>query len=238
MISKSGLKGRLVVAVFSVVFLWANAVTAAEAPATFSKAKKVIQKEVYYDHPETFYCGCDYQSELKEGSKTKTKLTPNWQSCGYTPRKNAKRAARIEWEHVMPAWEFGHQLQCWQDGGRKNCRKDPTFRRMEADLMNLVPAIGEVNGDRSNFRFNMLSGEPRVYGTCDVEIDFKQRVAEPAPHIRGDVARIYFYMSDKYGIKLSRKQKQLFQAWAKQDPVDEWEAERKRRIEILMGVSP
>jgi len=47
--------------------------------------------------------------------------------------------------HVVPAWEFGHQLQCWQDGGRKNCGKNnPQFKKMEADLHNLVPAVGAV----------------------------------------------------------------------------------------------
>ena len=38
---------------------------------------------------------------------------------------------------------------------------------MEADLHNLVPAIGEINGDRSNFTFEHIDGEERVYGACD-----------------------------------------------------------------------
>jgi len=39
-------------------------------------------------------------------------------SCGMVPRKRPKRAARVEWEHVMPAWEMGHQLQCWHRQGK------------------------------------------------------------------------------------------------------------------------
>ena len=47
--------------------------------------------------------------------------------------------------------------QCWQEGGRKNCIKtDAVFKKMEADLYNLKPAIGEVNGDRSNYQFAVL----------------------------------------------------------------------------------
>ena len=46
-------------------------------------------------------------------------------------------ASRVEWEHVVPAWQFGHQRQCWQDGGRKNCAKDPVYRKMESDMHNL-----------------------------------------------------------------------------------------------------
>jgi len=200
------------------------------ADPSFSKSKKILAKQIYADHQVSFYCGCDYSLKNKPGSSRKH-LTPNWESCGYTPRKQAKRAARIEWEHLVPAWEFGHQLQCWQEGGRKACRKDARFKKMEADMYNLVPAIGEVNGDRSNYRYGMIAGERRVYGACDVEVDFKSRIVEPAPHIRGDIARTYFYMSEKYGIRISKKQRKLFDAWAKSDPVDDWEIERSRRIE-------
>ncbi len=132
----------------------------------------------------------------------------------------------MEWEHVVPAWWLGHQLQCWQDGGRPNCRKtDKTFRLAEADVRNLVPAIGEVNGDRSNFRFGMLEGEAKQYSKCDFEVDCKARVAEPRPEVRGDIARTYIYMADKYKIRLSMQQRRLFDTWSKQDPIDSWERE-------------
>ena len=200
----------------------------AAPPQSFSQAKR-IASGLYADNQTTFYCGCDYH-------KIDGKLRVDLASCGYQVRKQPRRAARVEWEHVVPAWWLGHQRQCWQDGGRKNCsRNDPVFRIAEADLMNLVPAIGEVNGDRSNYRFGMIEGEPRAYGACDVEIDFRGRVAEPAPHIRGDIARIYFYMSDKYGIRLSKQQRRLFEVWHRQDPVDEWEKERARRIVQITG---
>jgi deoxyribonuclease I len=198
----------------------------AEPPQSFTQAKK-IATEVYADHQTSFYCGCSYTSQQK-------KLIPDLQSCGYKPRKEPKRASRIEWEHVVPAWTFGHQLQCWQEGGRRNCRKtSEKFRQMEADLMNLVPAIGEINGNRSNYSFAMLEGEPRVYGACNFEVDFKARKVEPAPEVRGDIARIYWYMRDEYGLKISDKQQKLFEVWSKLDPVDEWETERKDRIELI-----
>lgn len=199
------------------------------AADNFSAAKKDAIK-VYKGQETSFYCGCDYKYQGK-------KLVPDWESCGYQPRKNAERGSRIEWEHVVPAWHFGHQLQCWQNGGRKNCAdNDPKFAAMEADLMNLVPAVGELNGDRSNFKFGMIAGEPRAYGQCDFEVDFKGKTAEPAENVRGDIARIYFYMRDTYGLQISRQQNQLLEAWSRQDPEDDWERERKRRIEKLQGV--
>ncbi|WP_417532533.1 endonuclease [Marinobacterium stanieri] len=208
----------------------------ADTPSSFYSAKKILAKEVYQNSDRvTFYCGCQYSEQAVPNKPGRTRLTPAADSCGLKPRKNANRSGRIEWEHVMPAWEFGHQLQCWQEGGRKNCRKDPVFKRMEADLYNLVPAVGELNGDRSNYRFGMIAGEPRAYGQCDFEVDFKARVAEPPEQVRGDIARTYFYMAERYGVRLSRKQEQLFTAWSSLDPVDEAERARARRIQAIQG---
>lgn len=202
----------------------------ADRPASFYSAKKVLNEKIYTGNQVSFYCGCSYGEAPVPGKPDRTRLTPDASSCGLKPRKNANRAGRIEWEHVVPAWEFGHQLQCWQEGGRKACKKDPQFKAMESDMMNLVPAVGELNGDRSNFRYGMIGGEAGAYGRCDFKVDFKQRVAEPRPEVRGDIARTYFYMEKTYGLKISRKQRQLFEAWDKQDPVDAWEQERARRI--------
>lgn len=106
---------------------------------------------------------------------------------------------------------------------------------MESDLYNLVPAIGEVNGRRSNYSMAIIPGEAREFGACDVEI--AGRKIEPRPEIRGDVARIYFYMAKAYpgrGI-ISRKNRKLFAAWDKADPVDEWECKRAKMIARVQG---
>jgi len=183
---------------------------------SFSTAKKHLISQVD-NKTKTIYCGCSIKKEGK-------KLTPITNECGYKPRleltrsgKVNVRAKRIEWEHIVPAWEFGHQLQCWQNGGRKNCIKmNEKFKKMESDINNLAPAIGEINGDRSNYRFGMLSDTPKRYGSCDVKIDFKQRVIEPPVKARKRIAEAYFYMQKTYGLRLSKKQKQLFNVWLKQ----------------------
>lgn len=208
----------------------------ASSPSSFSTAKKILDRRIYTGVDRvSFYCGCTYALAPNPNRPDRKRLTPDAGSCGLQARKNADRAGRIEWEHVVPAWEFGHQLLCWQQGGRKACRKDPKFRMMEADLMNLVPAVGELNGDRSNFRYGMVAGEPRKYGACDFEVDFKQRVAEPPEQVRGDIARIYFYMADKYGLKIGRKQRQLFESWNRTDPVDAAERARRARIDAILA---
>ena len=209
-----------------------------ESGNSFRKAKKELAK-MYVDHRTTFYAGCEF------GKKGHVE----GEMCGYKPRKNEKRGKKIEWEHVVPAWAFGHALQCWQDKvcsnskgklykGRKCCgKRDATFRAMESDMHNLVPAIGELNGDRSNFRYGMISGESRKYGVVDFEVDFKQRVAEPAEAVRGDIARTYFYMEKTYGLNVGKKQRRLFAIWDRSDPVDAWERERSRRIALIQGNS-
>lgn len=198
------------------------------APTNFDQAKKLAQR-IHAPEAKSFYCDCDIRWQGSKG-------IPDLAGCGYQVRKNGPRASRIEWEHVMPAHHFGHQRQCWQNGGRKNCVKtDEVFRLMEADLYNLVPAIGEVNGDRSNFRFGVLPATEAKHGACPVKVDFKQQVFEPAPKVRGDIARIYFYMADKYNLNLSRAQQQLFIAWHKQDPVTTQEHQLNQRISQHMG---
>ncbi|WP_421867025.1 endonuclease [Motiliproteus sp.] len=219
---RSPLLFSLIIAIFVPVTL-----NAAEHPSSFAKAKR-LAAQIYADQPVSFYCGCAIEKQGK-------KLKPDLASCGYQVRKQPRRANRIEWEHLMPAYHFGHQRQCWQQGGRKNCKKDPEFRKMEADLHNLVPAIGEVNGDRSNFRFNLLDTDRGNYGACEIKIDFKQRVAEPPLHSRGAIARTYLYMRDQYALRLSKSQTRLMQSWDRQHPVTDWECRRNDRITRIQG---
>lgn len=189
---------------------------------------KAYAAQINADAPADFYCGCKISWHGKKG-------IPDLSSCGYSVRKNANRAERIEWEHVMPAWEFGHQRQCWQNGGRKSCSKDADYRRIESDLHNLQPAIGEVNGDRNNFQYSQWNGGEQQYGQCSMKVDFKQKLAQPPERARGAIARTYFYMRDQYHLRLSRQQTQLFTAWDKQYPVTQWECERDNRIAKIQG---
>jgi deoxyribonuclease I len=155
----------------------------------------------------------------------------------------------LEWEHVVPAAFFGQQRACWRtrhdkcvksDGtqykGRACCgRVDRTFKRIEADLHNLTPAVGELNGDRSNKPYGMVAGEPRLYGACNFEVGGKPSVTEPRDEVRGDDARIWLYMNATYKIRITTAQRDMFEAWSKVDPVDQWERLRDRRIEAVQG---
>nr|WP_223651997.1 endonuclease [Halopseudomonas nanhaiensis] len=202
------------------------------APASFEAAKVLARQQVWHDRNQTgsFYCGCDWEWAGRSGGRV------NLESCGYVIRAQVNRAVRIEWEHIVPASLFGQQRLCWQQGGRPNCKRvDPLFNLMEADLHNLAPAIGEANADRSNYRFAMLPDTPYNHGQCPIKISFIQRAVEPRDEIKGLIARVYFYMHDRYDLRLSRQQEQLLMAWNLRYPPDAWELERDRRITAIMG---
>lgn len=207
----------------------------ADAPATFTAAKVAAKQKIFFDQAQSvdgeLYCGCKWQWTGKSGGRIDSA------SCGYEARKQQTRADRIEWEHIVPAWVFGHQRQCWQNGGRKNCvADDPAFLSMEADLFNLYPSVGEVNGDRSNFQYGMVRDKPQ-YGACTTRVDFSGRVAEPRDEVKGLVARSTFYMYDRYGLAMSRQQQLLLMAWDRQHPVTASEIRREKRTAAVMGHS-
>ena len=95
------------------------------------------------------------------------------------------------------------------------------YRRMQADMYNLYPAIGSVNAVRSNKNFQMLGPDvPSAFGSCPMKISGNK--VEPPERARGQIARSSLYMADSYSehYRLSRQQQQLMQAWARQYPVD------------------
>ena len=86
--------------------------------------------------------------------------------------EHQKRAKRVEWEHVVPAENFGRFFSEWRDGspecvdskgrsfkGRKCAEKaSREYRFMQADLYNLYPAIGAVNANTLQFQLPDASG--------------------------------------------------------------------------------
>lgn len=114
---------------------------------SFNKAKKLLESNVYHDHRITLYCGASFDD--------KKKITP---PLGFTTTKHVKRSMKIEWEHVVPAENFGRTFEEWREGnkvcvdskgksfkGRKCAEKVNTeYRYMQADMHNLFPAIGQI----------------------------------------------------------------------------------------------
>lgn len=213
--------------------IWAEGFFTAPVGSTmsFAQAKRFLRTDVYAPGQREYYCGCEI-TQVGNGWGV------DWASCGYVPRKNALRASRIEWEHIVPAYDFGRQLQCWQQGGRKQCEAtDPQFVRMEGDPHNLIPVVGEVNGDRGNLKYGMVGVDDGYgYGQCGSRVDFAAKRFMPRAETRGLIARVMFYFRDRYGLALSAQSDQLYSAWNMAYPVDQRECRNNLLIGARTGV--
>jgi deoxyribonuclease-1 len=201
-----------------------------------------IAAKLHAENPLTIYCGCRYEGKLVDIG-----------SCGYRPRRGGKKAAtQLNWEHVVPAENFGRSFVEWREGvpacrrkgkmrkGRKCAERNPEFNHMEGDLYNLWPEIAELNQLRKNFNMAALGGAVGnaaydSFGGCQAVI--KDRKFEPMDRAKGIVARTYMYMDQAYpgrGI-ISDKNEKLFELWDKQFPVTSWECKLAKKIRAAQG---
>ncbi|MDO5531895.1 endonuclease [Sutterella sp.] len=204
---------------------------------SFNQAKKLLERQVYMDHRVTFYCRATFDAK-------KNIDLP----AGFVTPEHAKRAKRVEWEHVVPAENFGRFFTEWREGdpvcvdnrgnrfkGRKCAEKANTeYRYMQSDMYNLYPAIGAVNAMRLNYNYAMLPDVKPTFGTCPMKVSGNR--AEPPEYTRGAIARTTLYMADAYPkYRISRQQRQLMEAWSKMYAPDAWECTRAKRIQKIQG---
>lgn len=204
---------------------------------TFETAKKHAN-EIFSFNPVTVYCPCKYSGEKVD-----------LDGCGYDIYKDPERAYRLEWEHIVPAENFGESFAewrtpCFNSNGkklprRKCAEKNDDFKHMEADLYNLWPISGELNNMRSNLSFGEIGDSDQfiTFGKCAARVSKNTRRFMPMNEYKGIVARTYFYMDasyPKHGI-LSDQRRKLFEAWDKKYPVSDWECQRNDLIEEIQG---
>ncbi|MEI6898156.1 MAG: endonuclease [Psychromonas sp.] len=197
----------------------------------------MLENAVYLERSEriTLYCEASFD-------RAKKITFPS----GFITTKYKKRANKVEWEHVVPAENFGRNFIAWREGdercingkgktfkGRRCAEKvNQQYRLIQSDMYNLYPTIGAVNARRSNYNFVMLNNEESSFGSCLMKIS--ARKAEPPKNARGMIARSYLYMHQSYQkYSMSRPQLQLMNAWNKQFPVSQWECLRGQRIAEL-----
>ena len=211
------------------------------AAGSWEKAKNDVADKVYKQIGNTFYCGCLYESHNdRDGSATIVNFNDcyNWRSHGYM-----SAACALNWEHVVPVsltpvsdrdcWKTPKVFSndCKNKNGRKCCEThDEEAKRIIFDPHNLVPAVGQINQLRRDYRYAEVENGS-TFGKCP--ISYKKGEFEPPDCKKGDVARIWFYMRDSYGVEIKPEQERMFQNWAESDPVSPWEQERERRIFAL-----
>lgn len=159
--------------------------------------------------------------------------------CGKNATKNATNNEEFNIEHVYPASWMKKAGDC-VGSSRKKCREiSSRFNLIEADLHNLYPSLEKLNRIRNNFSFSIIPG--RATDSCDFEV--KNKLVEPRPASRGNIARAIFYMNDEYGAEIapppgvndSGNLESLLIYWHCKDPVDSEEINRNNLIETLQG---
>ena len=223
--------------VIALLFVISTGSVANSKVVSFNTAKNKLYSKVYNNSGETLYCDCKW-------SNRKTDLN----SCGlqsYFPKKQGKRAARTEAEHIIPAsWMYkvnGKTRQCVIDAKkvnespRKYCQKhDNNYKQAHNDLANLFPSVGQVNADRSNKPFvDKVKNKVKTYAQCDIQIGSRGMV--PPSDRKGDIARVGFYMQRAYGISYSKRQLELFKKWDRQDPISKQEIAHNKRVVKAQG---
>ena len=194
---------------------------------SYNSTIKKLMNEVYTtpDLMYSFYCKQPFRKVIKDGKPTLVPLKHRAFDTHTQSGKENIRAKRIEWEHIVPVENFLKQIpECRKPSGgfldRASCAKvSPKFKKMLADPMNIVPAIGEVNGERKNYK---PTGDkiPKYskHKRCGIHIDKETKRIHVSDRLKGQIARTYLYMSKQYGMKLSPQERAKYQEWNRTFP--------------------
>lgn len=205
------------------------------APENRSQAKNVL-KMVYLDYKKTFLNGCDYSYDPHS---CMDKSMVDTRSCSVDEVNET-----MKWMQVVPDTFYGRHKSCMIEkpcinvftkeafGSPMCCRRiDKQYREMEADLFNLVPVVTSL----ARLQKGRTFGEVKrvTQGIGDVKIG--KRHIEPPQQVKGDVARIYLYMDERYTLDLSPQQKALFLKWHHEDSVDAKECTLAKIFQKVQG---
>lgn len=219
---------------------------------SFKATKNQLDDKIYSNHRETIYCGCSYTSdEDSDGSGTISA-----DECGIDATKWESRRDKIEWEHIVPAslMPIGEQL-CWKDPGQfPQCTNDEgrvtkkgreccgavseVAHQMINDMHNLAPSAAQLNQYRRDDYYGLIpvgSAYEDFGDQCNSKDSNEEKIFEPRDCVKGDVARVWFYMEARYGIEITAIQREMLTSWADSDPVSPWEAERNLLIQSVQG---
>lgn len=181
-----------------------------KVPQNFSQAKNTINM-IYYDHKKTWDKGCSY---TYDPSSCMRKIYADETCAG-------EANVTVEWIRIVPASEYGKNLRCMKEKickkyngetykGERCCRQmSKKYLQMEADLRNIVP---------------VLSNRKEAITLESV-----------GAHRRGDVARVYLYYNDTYGLDLSYDFQMKLYKWNKIDPPDEDECQLYETIKSVQN---
>jgi len=191
-----------------------------DAPDNRSQAKNLL-KMIDLDYKIARLSGCSYTYDT---TSCMDKTIVDMSTCDVKDENQT-----IKWMQVVTDTFFGRNMACMNEkictnvftkakfGSPMCCRRvNTTYKKMEADLFNLIPVLSEVASKRGTRTFSDVRYPSFSVGT----LRFDANSLEPSDKVKGDIARVYLYMDKRYGLELSKHQKEVFKKWHRLDPVD------------------
>lgn len=115
-----------------------------------------------------------------------------------------------------------------------------------SDAHHIRPTDSKVNSTRNNHKYGEVPNAPFVRtgtktGSVLTKCRYANGVFEPRDEVKGDVARILFYLivryneSDSYRLTAVAESVEMLLRWNEEDPVDAWEMNRNNVVEGIQG---
>ncbi|OGH01866.1 MAG: hypothetical protein A2600_09335 [Candidatus Lambdaproteobacteria bacterium RIFOXYD1_FULL_56_27] len=238
-------------------------------PVCFGSAKSFLRKVYRENHwNRDFYCGCPLEPsgkllETKGCYVEESDLNLTRQGVA-APQLYADRHLVVEWEHVVPASVLGDR-HLTLNKAKKDCRAEqpklPNPREVDSrkldqaiaacgkekyernktilsDPHNLYPVMGQLNALRGDKVMTAVEPAAELFSLCQFSLD--AAFVEPPQRIKGDIARIYYYMANKYPAKraeiLNFHVRAALLDWCKADPLNDEERQRVQAVVQATGV--
>ncbi len=131
--------------------------------------------------------------------------------------------------HIYPTSFITKELGCRSE--RSCLRSNPKYEEIISDLHNMVPVNSFYHFKLKDSLFGVLEASNEA-NECGIKKRYN--IIEPPDRIKGDIARIHFYMHKQYDLPLNSNFF-FMKAWDKMDPPSKEEIEKNKRIKEAQG---
>lgn len=141
----------------------------------------------------------------------------------------SKKTPLLAVSHIYPSAQVRDHLQC---GTKRQClRSDERYMEIISDLHNIVPADSYFEFKRKGAQFGSLD-ETMEANNCGIRK--KLHIIDPPDDLKGDIARVLFYMRTHYDLPL-RTHLSLLKLWHENDPPSPEEVSRNAIVAEYQG---
>ncbi|GAA3909716.1 endonuclease [Litoribacillus peritrichatus] len=185
----------------------------------------------------TYNAFADGQSKIDDPKKAAKdifwdELYPNGGKSFFCEQPFEGKTRRIVAGHIYNTqWMLDH----YDCGTKSRCRKSNTdYKYAASDLHNLYPVSPRVELNRRNSKYSELPNRSDQFPNLNCSYKSAFQSVEPADEIKGNIARVIFYMNKAYNLPILGSSQMLLE-WNEQDPVDQAEIDRNNLVEKIQG---